>query len=408
MSAADGTNICLLTEAQAKAAIRRLIKRSETIDIAVAWAGMNDVVDALVAAAPKLRHVTIGTHLYQTDPDVLRRFLGQSAAHYTPPNARRLFHPKVYLFDLGGSAAALVGSHNLTSAAFDAKNVEASLLVEGAVDDRTFKALAVFVKRVWLAAKPIEDNDFLFSYELQYQANKAKRAALGRFAPLKRPRHGRAADGPLAISWSKFVCKVQVDRSLDERLNVLEGAASIFSRGIAFARMECDERRAIAGTLGRKEERQAGLPWGWFGTMFAQGDFKNLVRQHPSDLSKALARIPFDGDVSERDYGAFVREFRSAFQGLSRVGDVATASRLLAMKRPDRFACVNRSNRKGICDAFGVAHTTLNLDNYWDRIVVPLQFCPWWHAPRPRDAIQSRIWDNRAALIDCIYYVGGG
>ena len=31
--------------------------------------------------------------------------------------------------------------------------------------------------------------------------------------------------------------------------------------------------------------------------------------------------------------------------------------------------------------------TTLNLGNYWERVVVPMQNSPWWLHPRPRDAL---------------------
>lgn len=42
--------------------------------------------------------------------------------------------------------------------------------------------------------------------------------------------------------------------------------------------------------------------------------------------------------------------------------------------------------------------------NYWEGVVVPMQNSPWWLHPRPREALDGRIWDNRAALMDSIYY----
>ena len=82
----------------------------------------------------------------------------------------------------------------------------------------------------------------------------------------------------------------------------------------------------------------------------------------------------------------------------------ATATRLLAMKRPDRFVTVSEANKKGLCRAFGVRYTTLNLDNYWNLIAVPLIAMPWWLYPAPHAGQQRDIWNGRAALLDSIYY----
>ena len=117
-----------------------------------------------------------------------------------------------------------------------------------------------------------------------------------------------------------------------------------------------------------------------------------------------MQNIPLDGDVSEAQFDAFARHFDLAFVGKAHKGGVATASRLLAMKRPDVFVGLNDANRAGISQAFGTAPTTLKLNNYWERVIIPMQNSPWWLRPRPRAALTGRIWDNRAALIDSIYY----
>jgi hypothetical protein len=76
-----------------------------------------------------------------------------------------------------------------------------------------------------------------------------------------------------------------------------------------------------------------------------------------------LDHIPADGYVSEEQFINFKRHFDLAFQGKAHQGGVATASRLLAMKRPDMFVCVNNANRKGNCKAFGSPPSTLSLEN---------------------------------------------
>jgi HKD family nuclease len=395
--------VSLLTDAQASRTLEDLIRKCVRFDVAVAWAGTNTVVAAMLTAHKKLGHVTIGTHMYQTDPAVLRQFMPYKGARCMPPNGR-LFHPKVYLFTQTSGVSAVVGSHNLTGGAFGGNNIEVSVLLKGRADEPLFETLKSFIRASWTKADPLDKPDFLFAYEKQYLLNKAKRKDLEKFHRLKSPRAG-AEKSPLDLTWSNFVVAVQAEgfERLEERLAILERAAELFSDA-DFSEMTTDERRAIAGTYGRTEPKLDGLRWLWFGTMSPQGDFKNLVSTSPKWLSVALSHIPLQGDVSSDEFEEFSVRFGRAFKGKAHGAGAATASRLLAMKRPDVFVAVNSANRKGISGAFGFAPTTLSLKNYWDRVIVPMQHSPFWLAPRPRGRQDGRIWDNRAALLDCIYY----
>lgn len=396
--------VSILTDSQATRTLVRLVHECIRFDVAVAWAGPNTVVEAMLDSHSKLRRVVIGTHMYQTDPAVLRRFMPHKGVRCMPPDGR-LFHPKVYFFEMPNGFAIVVGSHNLTGGAFGGKNIEVSVLLEGSAEGAVFVDMTSFIKSSWGSAEVIDEDTFLFAYEAQYRINKAKRSTLDSFYRLKKPRAG-AKTSPMNISWASFITSVKDDihHSLEGRLAILERASALFKEHGSFAAMSQYERKAIAGTYGAKEPQLDDLEWPWFGTMSGQGDFKNLVNESPGLLSKALQNIPLDGDVLEAQFDAFVRHFDLAFKGKTHKGGVATASRLLAMKRPDVFVGLNKANRVGISKAFGTAPTTLNLGNYWERVVVPMQNSPWWLHPRPRDALAGRIWDNRAALMDSIYF----
>lgn len=398
--------VSMLSEVQATRTLTRLVRDCIQFDVAVAWAGVNKVVDSMLEAHTKIRKVVIGTHMYQTDPAVLRLFMLHKGARCLPPDGR-LFHPKVYLFETPLGRAAVVGSHNLTGGAFGGKNIEVSVLLEEEddADNEVFSNLASFITSNWSAAETISENGFLFAYETQYRVNKAQRIALNKFHRLKMPRVG-AKTSPVALTWEKFLEGVKNDGyyNLSVRLGILERATALFSEYDSFAAMSRRERKAIAGTYGRKEPKLDDLEWLWFGTMSGQGDFTNLVNESPKLLSEALDHIPADGDVSEDQFFAFSQDFDLAFENKTHKGGVATASRLLVMKRPDFFVGLNNANRQGLCNAFGSAPTTLNLGNYWERIVIPMQNSPWYLHVRPRGALDGRIWDNRAALLDSIYY----
>lgn len=397
----------MLKDEQAKAELLRLLRGCRRFDAAVAWAGDNAIVDAMQGqgVSRRLRNVVIGTHMYQTDPKVLRAFMKYEGVRCLPPDGR-LFHPKVYFFEMPNGVAAIVGSHNMTKAAFSGKNIEVSVLMEGSANDNVFADLRSFIESSWGGAECIDEANFLFAYEVQHAKAKEKRESLSVFRRLKKSRDPRLPS-PMDFDWRTFVERVKGDRhhAFDHRLEILERAATLFAEGRSFAGMGRLERKAIAGTYHRGEKTLDNLEWGWFGSMSGLGVFVHLVNDAPRGISSALGCIPPNGDVSEGQYEEFIRKYSDAFRRRTHQGRVGTGTRLLALKRPDFFVGVNKQNREGICHALATAPTTLNLDSYWERIIIPVQNSPWWLASRPKRILDGRIWDNRCALLDSIYYV---
>jgi hypothetical protein len=170
--------------------------------------------------------------------------------------------------------------------------------------------------------------------------------------------------------------------------------------------MSDDERRLVAGTAGRRRSIRDETDYQLFGSMGANGKFANVVLNSPNKLSKALDAIPSSGFVSKSDYERFVSDFEGAVEqgNGGHSGGTGTATRLLAMKRPDTFVCLNNANRKDLCEHFGVAPSTTKLENYWERIILPIMQTEWWGSPMPDDEIEARIWRGRAALLDVVYY----
>ena len=84
-------------------------------------------------------------------------------------------------------------------------------------------------------------------------------------------------------------------------------------------------------------------------------------------------------------------------------GALATATRLLAMKRPDYFVCVDSKNRKGLCHAFLVP-TSVTLDDYWESFCMRIQQAAWWLVPEPKGTLERSVWRGRAAFLDALFY----
>ncbi|GMQ55534.1 phospholipase D family protein [Halopseudomonas aestusnigri] len=397
----------MLTGRDARSIMVELLNKCVRFSAAVAWAGENTVATAMLEHSNKLRHLVIGTHMYQTNPSVLKAFKTLPTARCHHP-VGPLFHPKIYLFYFGDRKVCVVGSHNLTAAAFDKGNVEVSLLLDEQ-GDPAVDELERFVSSQWRSAKRIDDS-FLYAYEKQYKQKAHSREDLEKgIAALNPPAQGESVRPIMDLTWRGFVDGVASDKhhTMAGRLAILERAAGLFREYSSLSRMPVRARKAISATYGSAEPQLDGLDWRWFGSMKSSGVFTSLIISSPELISRALDLIPFEGKIQKPDYEAYCEAFSQAFDGQRRVGRLPVASRLLAFKRPDVFAAVNSKNKAGLCASFGVAHTTLGLHNYWERIVLPIQNTEWWNHPRPRAPIEGQIWDSRAALVDSIYYQPG-
>lgn len=136
--------------------------------------------------------------------------------------------------------------------------------------------------------------------------------------------------------------------------------------------------------------------------MSGAGYFYHEVNDNNPHLSAALDEIPLTGPISREHYEAYIAEFVQAFPN-GRDG-VGTASRLLAMKRPDYFVCLNSKNQKELCKDFEIKQTGMDYERYWEEIIERIIDSAWWNEPRPKNALAGSVWDFRAAMSDAFFY----
>ena len=58
-----------------------------------------------------------------------------------------------------------------------------------------------------------------------------------------------------------------------------------------------------------------------------------------------------------------------------------------------------------MCKNFGIIQIGLDYERYWNEIIERIYDSEWWLNPDPKDFIEKRISDSRAAFLDSIYYV---
>ena len=378
---------------------------------AIAWGSNGPLAEELLAKSKKIRKLVIGISFSQTDPKLLWQLRTCKQARIAQDTGSGIFHPKVYYFQSGDQAAAIVGSANFTRAAVT-YNTEAALLLKGSVADGPLQNIRETVERLWKQGGDIDD-EFLAWYERTYDANRRHHKALNRMPKRIRPKKNATHPNLLEKSWDDYVCLVKSHADLEKRLNVLHGARYLLDRVDAFSALDGVERQAIAGTVGKKQKKElcdnlSRYDWLLFGSMRGAGAFVSLINSNDSHLSDALDCIPRREkvtEVTEDDYWAFIEEFERAFRKSKRKGSVPTASRLLAMKRPDYFVCVDSKNRKMMSCDLGFARTTIDFKKYWYEIIEPITQAKWWQARPPKgEGTEGRIWDGRAAMLDIICY----
>ena len=375
----------------------RCMKNHEKISFAVAWATTGTkVYDALVERREAIHHGVVGTHFYQTSPEVLEDFTGDDRVRFVlQPSG--VFHPKIFLFRSGRRWEAFVGSANLTRGALGA-NAEVVMHVTNDDDaDHIRSDVQDAIKRFRSEGKKAKP-EHAEAYRETYERMKKVRDRLsGGYGSAKS--NSPLQSEVMSKSWKQFYAAVREpgEGYLQDRIELLADARDAFRMHESFAAMDVDTRAMIAGLPNGRTRNQ-----GYFGSMKGDGVFHGAIKGDTPGISAALDRIPLDGPVTREHYEAFVSEFEQALpDGRRRPG---VASRLLAMKRPDTFVCLSKRNRAGLAEDFGISAGGIDFDVYWDSVVGRIVDSRWWSAAAPSGGSELAAWQGRAAMLDAIFY----
>lgn len=113
-----------------------LIRKHDSISIAVAWGGITEVAETLLAHREKFESILMGVDFSATDPALVDRLVDVPNA-YVAKSRPGCFHPKIFYFETGDKAEAIVGSANFTKGGLG-PNFETGIHVKGATDDPFF------------------------------------------------------------------------------------------------------------------------------------------------------------------------------------------------------------------------------------------------------------------------------
>jgi len=372
---------------------------------ATAWASSSPAAlfQQLKINQKRIKRLVVGIHFYQTHPDFIEAFLDNENVHFIEqPDGT--FHPKIYLFFNDPKHWKIImGSANFTHGAF-AKNTEASVLITSDDNDSPaiFKSTMKLIRKSWKAGK-VFGKESLEKYRGTWRIQRPKIKSLsGHYGTDDKTPKPIYNIGIVNRTWESFMRDVTNDKThgLGKRLSVMSLARELFSDHKHFSDMSPDERKFIAG-LPNKLDKKGAEYWGYFGSMKGANiyGFGNKI-EADGNISLALDEIPFQGQITKRHYKNFLKYYKKAFTG----NFIATATRLLSMKRPDTFICLDSKNRSALCKDFGIAQSGMDYNRYWDDIIARIYDCEWWQNPNPQNEIEAKVSESRAAFLDSLYY----
>ena len=190
-------------------------------------------------------------------------------------------------------------------------------------------------------------------------------------------------------------------------LDELAACQRCFDQTASLIEMPPDDLKRVTGILAPSTER-------WFGLMLDIGvRFKSVVNRRSHELAQWLDSIPRSGPISASQVEQYL-EGMIAMPGVT----ISTATRLLAMKRPDYAVPVTLSNVAGFRSDSRIGPrcplpTILNkqdgeelrsLARQYAAMLQQLWKAPWWQAPPPDKGLEATIWSGRVALVDALFY----
>jgi len=378
---------------------KQLMNEYDKYSWAVAWAGANfDLTDMLFNNSGKIKRMIIGIHFYQTHPDFIERFYKKKNIKFIMKPSG-IFHPKLYLFENDKSEwAVIIGSHNFTNSAFSS-NSEASVLItsEDKGSEEIKNDIDEYLNTLWKQAVKLKQGDVIDYKELY---RKQKPAIVSVSSKVKSAKSsGKLSLDIINMDWDEYFYKVK-ENELEPRVRLLDKANSLFKQYATYREMTENERKGIAGIYNNSFEED-GYHWFAFGRMSGNGYFHQAIKDNNKYVSDALDEIPMNGMVDSSNYKKFLKIFKKALPEQN--NPIGTATRLLAMKRPDYFICFNDANKDNLTEAFEVKKS-INIEQYWDLIIARILESNWWNDESTKKGMESSVFNYRTAFLDNLYF----
>ena len=389
------------------------------IDLATAWATPNESLYALQRRTPRPTvRAVVGTGDNLTKAGALKTLycIGQLGAAVES----RLFHPKVYIFRDVDRVVAWIGSANFTAGGFE-RNEEVLF------ETSDTKAVEGWFKQLWEQCYLLTKSD-IDNYESHQREYLSPQRSNMWVPPM--------SENPPPIwfldevdDWSSYVVALKrcnwwwkrrtKKRDRKSQFSILETKRSYLHTICAgrkvsqlpnwgnLTRCECN--------ILRGQDDEQGV-WGLVGSLRASRRVSRVfipenmpdvgpVRERIHNHVKQVLTAP-DCEIARVAHGV-VQEIVSDKVGPFKGFGPASATRLLALARPDRLVSVNSKSATGLGKLIsGRSKSPEWLANHYDRLLKWVHDQDWFKAKKPENCSvrQRKIWNCRVALLDAFVY----
>jgi len=367
---------------------------------AVAWAGdihQFDGTKTLSKHEDRIDKIVVGLHFYQTSPSFIERYMSNAKVHFYM-QSDGTFHSKIYLFyNNPKDWSAIIGSSNFTQHGFH-KNMETNILISNEdCDDTFYDELAKQIEEVWKEGRQFTKSE-LKSYKEAFGYQQKNHKSLQKFSSGTSKVNVASLD---VMTWSDYLRYITTQdvHNCDYRIDVLTKAQKVFSKYSHFNDIPLSTRKAIAGFASSTTEfPNMEADWKFFGSMQGAGTFKHAIIAEKK-IGDALDKIPLRGPVTKKQF----EEYCKAFSGWN--DPLACITRLLAMKRPDLFICINSKNKYELSHLLNIPQSHFRLLNYWDEILMRIHDSVWFQDnSKTEPGFETQVKQFQVAMLDSISY----
>ena len=396
-------------------AFQEALTRSSDLHIAVAWMRSGWALDEICNSDIRV-HAVVGTSFGMTEPAAIAKLMERdrsSVRVVDDPGDAGIFHPKVYCFSKGRSGTAIVGSMNLTRAAFS-RNDELGVQITLTASERsdllevwsTWSDRAIEPKQRWL-------DNYQKLWKTRSRATvKSMSEREDAMHSLETDTHGLTKHEVLNYSWRSYeqMLRSHADKR-DASYDIISEPRGSYLAAIRLAGpllgkpLPARSTPAFRSLTGRRP--MAGDPQvdcGFLGRISASGRGVAMLGTN-KELRSAVERIvPLlrTADTSETKLRTAKRlwDAMTSFPYISH----AAVTRFCALARPDSFYSLNQRSIQVLSQIFDTSRTRLTSWDGYAHGLEAIWSSPWWQAEPPKTRGSQLIWEARVALIDVLAY----